>query len=146
VAPERGLKSHIVESDFLFGLSKGDKHYASVIKVLRKHGRGQLSLCVASSAVIEVRSVLYSRGLGIQTVEDTLSLMDAKLAEFGVRDFTGLVLSDAISAERLRIQFPFLGFFDSLHASIGKRMKLPMLSSERIYSKISMESVDLDRI
>jgi len=146
VASERGLKGYLVESDFLFGLSKADEHHAPVIKALRKHQRGLLTLTVASSAVIEARSLLYSKGLNAQMIEDALSLMDSKLAEFGVRDFTGLTLSDAVLAERLRIQFPFLSFFDSLHASIGKRMKLPMLSTEPVYSKIGMERMDLDGI
>ena len=146
MAPEGGPAHYLVESDFLFGLRKSDEHHNSVIRALGKHRRGQLSLTVASSSVFEACSVLHSRDIDLQTIEDALSLMGSILAEFGVRNFSGLTLSDAVLAERIRIQYPLLSFFDSLHASIAERSKIPILTSERIYSKIGVRSKDLDSI
>lgn len=146
MAHKRGPAHYLVESDFLFGLRKSDEHHASVIRALERHRGGQLFLTVASSSVIEACSVLHSRGIDLQMIEEALSLMGSVLVEFGVKNFSSLTLSDAVLAEHMRIQFPFLSFFDSLHASIAERSKTPILTSERIYSKVGIESKDLDSI
>lgn len=134
----------LVESDFLFGLRKGDRRHSKVLRALNMHGNGVLSIKVLSSAVMEVRSVLYSRGLSFAGVEDALSLMDAALAEYGVRGFVPLTLGDVVVAERMRSEEAELGFFDSLHAATGKRLKLKLLSSEGIYSKVGLPVTDLN--
>ena len=141
-APERVL----VESDFLFGLRSSDGHHAHVVEALKRHRAGALSIQVLSSAVVEVKTVLHSRGLEPDVIEDTLSLMDAILAQHGVRGFIPLELGDAVLAEKMRRKERRLGFFDSLHAAVSQRLAIRLLSSEQAYADLALQVLDLDSL
>ena len=135
-----------VESDFLFGLRKADTRHSKVVRALKMHREGVLSLRVLSSAAMEVRAVLYSRSLGPRDVEEAFSLMAAMLAEYGVSESLPVELSDVIVAERMRSEEPRLTFFDSLHAATSKRLGLNLLSSEGIYGRLGLPIINLDRL
>jgi hypothetical protein len=145
MAPEAGQKV-AVESDFLFGLRKSDTRHANVMAALRLHQEGRLMISLLSSAVLEVRAVLYSRGMKGRDVEETFSLMAALLAEYGVGGSSELSLSDVVVAERMRSDMPSLTFFDSLHAATSKRLGIAVLSSEGSYGRLGLEVIDLDKL
>ena len=134
----------LVESDFLFGLRQSDRRHENVLRALARHSRGNLTIRVLSSAVAEVRTVLYSRGLGPKESEDVLSLMGAMLAEHGVQEYLPIEIADVVVAERLRADQSQLGFFDSLHAATSKRLGIPVLSSEGAYTRLGLAVLDLD--
>jgi hypothetical protein len=136
----------LVESDFLFGLRESDVHHAHVLKALELHKSGEMAMRVSSSSVIEVQTVLHSRGLASSVVEDALSLMGGILALHGVRDFVPIELGDAVLSERLRADHRGLGFFDSLHAAVCQRLQSTMLSSEGVYETLGLRVVDLDKL
>ena len=136
----------LVESDFLFGLRKSDSRHSKVIRSLEKHKEGSLRIRVLSSGVIEVRAVLYSRGLGQKPVEEAFSLMAEILGDYGVEEFVPTELNDVIVAERMRSEWSNLTFFDSLHAAASKRLSQKLLSSEGIYGRIGLNVIDLDTI
>lgn len=146
MALKASKKVTLVESDFLFGVRKGDRNHAGVVKTLGMHKRGSLQLRILSSAVIEVRAVLYSKGLALHQVEDVVSLIDAELNDFGVRIYAPVRLSDIVVAERLRDEFPNLTFFDSLHAAVSKRLGMPLLSNDPIYKEIGVQAVNFDEL
>jgi hypothetical protein len=145
MASETGRKV-AVESDFLFGLRKSDTRHANVVTALRMHQEGSLLITLLSSAVLEVRAVLYSRGVKGKDVEETFSLMAALLAEYGVAEPSALSLSDVIVAERMRGDMPGLTFFDSLHAATSKRLGMTLLSSEGSYERLGLSVIDLDKL
>lgn len=135
-----------VESDFLFGLRKSDKRHPKVIAALKKHKEGVSLITLLASAVLEVRAVLYSRGMKSSDVEEVFSLMAALLAEFGVAESSTLSMTDVIVAETMRRDMPSLTFFDSLHAATSKRLGLTILSSEGSYARLGLPFVDLDKV
>jgi predicted nucleic acid-binding protein len=135
-----------VESDFLFGLRRSDVRHSHVVHALNNHKQDRFHIEILSSAVIEARTVLASRGLEPKTIEELLSLMAALLGDYGVSDFVPLGLGDVMLAERMRSQWPELSFFDSLHAATSKAQGRKLLSSEGIYKKIGLEVIDLDSI
>ncbi len=136
----------IVESDFLFGLRKSDARHSSVITALEMHRDGRLRITPLSSAVLEVRTVLYSRGVQSKDIEETFTLMAALLAEYGIDDALPVDIGDVIVAERLRQDEPGLTFFDSLHAAASKRLGITLLSSEGAYRRLGLPAVDLDKL
>lgn len=136
----------LVESDFLFGLRDSDSHHAHVLKALDMHKGGAIVISVLSSSVIEVQAVLHSRGLRNDVIEDALSLMDIILAQYGIRRFVSLELSDTVLSERLRQDYRGLGFFDSLHAAASHRLGIRLLSSEGIYESLGLQVIDLDEL
>ena len=136
----------LVESDFLLGLSKSDVRHSNVIRSLNKHKDGNFRIRILSSAVVEVRSVLYSRGLSQKLIEDFFSLMAEILGDYGVEEFVPVELTDVIVAERMRSNWPGLTFFDSLHAAVSKRLNLKLLSTEGIYDRIGLDTIDLGAI
>ena len=135
----------LVETDFLFGLRRSDARNPKVLLALEAAGRGELALTVLSSAVVEARTVMYSRGMDPADAEEAVSLMDSVLAEHGVRDFLPTELADVVVAERLRSRHPELGYFDSLHAASASRLSVPILGSEGAYPRIGVPFIDLDR-
>ena len=136
----------LIESDFLFGLRSSDALHSKVMKALRMQSEGRLTLRVLSSAALEVRAVLYSRGFDPADVEEAFSLMAAMLAQYGVGESVPVELADIIMAERLRSEEPGLGFFDSLHAASSKRLGLSLLSSEGVYGRLGLPVIDLDKL
>ncbi len=136
----------LVESDFLFGLQVADRRHSRVIRALERHKLGEIVIRVLSSAIVEVRSVLYSSGLSQKKTEDFFSLMGVILDDYGVEEFVPVEPSDVIIAERMRIEYAELTFFDSLHAAVSKRLNLKLLSSEGIYSRIGVGVMDLDAV
>lgn len=130
-------EEYLVETDFLFGLRAGDRNFEAVVGALRRCKSGAIKLSVPSSSVVEARAVLYSKGLKPNEVEVALGLMGAKLAENGVMDFIQIELADAVYAERLRIENPNLGFFDSLHAAAAARRGKLLLTSNKAYKGIT---------
>lgn len=141
MASKPGRREVLVESDFLFGLRKGDKHQEGVSKALSMHRKGNLGISILSSAAVEVRTTLYSRGLRFHEVEDALAFIDAILSDADVRSYVPLRLSDVVLAERLRSQFAELTFFDSLHAAASKRVGVPLLSGDTIYRKVGVNAL-----
>jgi predicted nucleic acid-binding protein len=134
----------VVESDFLFGLREGDRHHPDVENILSMNKKGALEIAVLSSAVVEVRAVLYSKGFAPNQVEEAVTLMDFLLSEAGIRNFIEVKLSDVVLSESLRSQHSELGFFDSLHATVAKRVDLTLLSSDPIYKKIGLKTLNFE--
>lgn len=142
----RASSAVLVESDFLFALRDSDPHHAHATKALDMHKGGTIAISVLSSSVFEVQAVLHARGLGNDVIEDALSLMDAILAQYGVRRFVSLELSDTVLSERMRQNYRGLGFFDSLHAAASHRLGIRLLSSEGIYESLGLQVMDLDEL
>jgi hypothetical protein len=136
----------VAETDFLFGLRKSDVRHSNVLTALNMHKRRKLSVKLLSSAVLEARAVLYSRGLSMEKVEDVFSLMASILADNGVEEFVPVELTDVVAAERMRGEEPSLSFFDSLHGAAAKRLNLALLSSEGIYHRLGLQVIDLDKL
>ena len=99
MAAETDEEGFLIESEFLFALRKGDKHHGEAMKILDLCRRGLVKLQVLSSAVIEVKAVLYSHGFKGRRVEEVCSLMDAQLVEGGVSEYVPVTLGDAVLAD-----------------------------------------------
>ncbi len=134
----------LVETDFLFGLRSGDRNHEGVARALSMSRNGSMAVSVLSSAVVEARAALYSKGFGLREVEDAAALMDAALAEAGVNNYVESRLSDVVLSEIMRAQHSELTFFDSLHAATSKRLGVPLLSSDAIYGRIKIDSMGYD--
>ncbi len=141
MASQRNNKVVLVETEFLMGLRKGDRIHTHVTRAIDMHKRGSLQLKILSSAVIEVRAVLYSKGISLSQIEDAISLMDAELNDFGVKTYVPVRLSDIVLSEHLREEFPKLTFFDSLHAAISKRLDMLLLSNDSIYNEVRVQAI-----
>jgi hypothetical protein len=146
MATETERQKVTIESDFLFGLRKSDERHLRVLAALRMHREGRLLITLLSSAILEVRAVLYSRGMKYGEVEEVFSLMAGLLGESGVGEPSALSLSDVILAENMRQDEVDLTFFDSLHAATSKRLGMSLLSSEGIYARMRLPVIDLDRL
>jgi predicted nucleic acid-binding protein len=132
----KGSKEEVlVETEFLFGLRKGDRYHEAVKRILGLSKKGLLKILVLSSAVVEVKAVLASQGLKLSQIEEACSLMDIQLLESNIEEYVPVTLADIVIATRLRSQLPKLTFFDSLHISTAKRLDKILLSNDPIYRK-----------
>ena len=138
---ETDEEEFLIESEFLFALRKGDKHHDEAMKILDLCKRGLVKLQVLSSAVIEVKAVLYSHGFKGRRVEEVCSLIDAQLIESRVSEYVPVTLADAVLAEVLRNQHPQLTFFDALHIAAAKNLDKPLLSNDEVYPEVWMKTI-----
>ena len=138
---ERHSKEILAETEFLFGLRENDPHHPAVSKILRLSKNGILKVRILSSAVIELRAVLYSHGLSPMEVKEVCSLMDLQLSDMDIQTYEPLILSDVVLAERLRMETPKLTFFDSLHAAVAKRLNKPLISDDPIYPEAGVKTL-----
>ena len=141
MASERDGREVLAETEFLFGLRKGDRRYDVVVKILELCKKGLLRVRILSSAVVEVKAILYSHGLKPSDVEEACSLMDIQLVEANIVEYEPLTLADVVLAGRLRSQSPRLTFFDSLHAATAKRLNKALLSNDPIYREVEVKTV-----
>lgn len=139
-------KRFLAESDFLLGLRKSDKHHRIVMHLLDIHSREEIILNILSSAVLEVKSVLYSQGIKSEAIEESFSLMDQTLLDHGVNEYVALTLSDVALAENMKSEFTQLTFFDSLHAAVSKRLGVAIVSSDPIYKKIGVQALSFSEL
>jgi|SRR5579872_2382296 len=143
---EKKAREIIVEADFLFGLRKTDSRHPKVVHALHLHKKGQWSIKILSSAVIEVRNVLYSRGFAPKVVGEIVAIMNEILNSFDVEEFIPLELDDLIVGAKLQDENPRLTFYDSLHASALKRLGSTILTSEGFYELLGIDVLDLDKL
>ena len=121
----------LVETDFLFGLSAGDKLYSQVMRVLEKHRKGEIRIVVSSASPIEVSLTLLSRGMDIGIVAKVLKLMNTKLAEYRVNTYAPVTLEVIAKALELKKKYKTLTLFDSVHISLATILGMPLLTSDK---------------
>jgi predicted nucleic acid-binding protein len=131
MAAQSSGEGFLVESEFLFALRKSDKHHGEATKILELCKKGVVRLLVLSSAVMEVKAVMYSQGFKGRLVEEVCSLVDAQLVEAGVSEYVPTTLADAVLAEVLKNQHPSLTFFDALHVATARNLNMPLLSNDK---------------
>lgn len=134
---------YIVETDFLFGLRPSDRLHDCVVSILRGNIEGEVRLSVSGASPIEANAVMASQGLVEDRIGEAFSLIGATLRKYRVRRYTSITVPDVEDASSLRRRLRGLTFFDSLHASISGRLKVPILSSDPIYRDLEVEWVDL---
>jgi len=143
---EGGKREVLTETEFLFGLRKGDKHHDAVKRILKACADGLLKVQVLSSAVVEVEAVLCSHGLKPREVEEACSLMDVQLIEADVDEYVPLTLADAVLAGRLRDHHPKLTFFDALHVATARRLGKPLLSNDPAYQEAGAKTIGFKKL
>jgi predicted nucleic acid-binding protein len=137
------MNKYLIETDFLFGLTPSDRYNSQVEKALKLTKDKQVELRVITSAIFEVRAVLYSRGKNPAEINRTLTLMKKKLDENNI-DEEYIKFDDFIFADYLKSKHSELTFFDALHAAISERRKTPLYGADAVLKKLKFISKTLD--
>ena len=133
----------LVETDFLFGLSAGDKLYSQVMRVLERHRKGEIRIVVSSASPIEVSLTLLSRGMDIEIVAKVLKLMNTKLAEYRVNIYAPVTLEVIAKALELKKKYKTLTLFDSVHISLATILGIPLLTSDKtMQNTMEIENIE----
>lgn len=133
------MDKYLVETDFLFGLRPSDRYYSKVENALKLAQKKQVELKVISSAIFEIRTVLYSQGKRPEEISKILTLMKKKLDEHNVKEEI-IQVDDFILADYLRSKYDELTFFDALHAAMSKRRKIPLYGNDAVLKKLKFIS------
>lgn len=136
----------LIETDFLFGIRENDELNPLVEKALNQHREGKLDLTVSGAAPIEAHAVMDSQGVDQSTISKALSLMESRLVQEKIDEYTDITLTDMSAATRLRNEIGELTFFDSIHAAISTRTQTPILSSDPIFRETRATWVNLTEI
>ena len=139
------VREVLVETDFLFGLSAGDKLHSKVIRVLEKHRRGEIRIVVSSASPLEATLALISHGIEANVASKAIKLMIAKLAEYRANTYAPITLNAMVKALELKMKYNALTFFDSIHISLATTLNIPLLTSDALMMKI-MEAEGIEHL
>ncbi len=129
------MDEYLIETDFLFGLRASDIFHSTVQQNLENVKEKKVKLKILTSAIFEVRTVLYSQGKSPDEISKILVFMKSKLDEYGVEE-ESILFDDFILADSLRSKYKELTFFDSLHAAASQRRNVPIYGSDRVLKKL----------
>ncbi|MHA1267561.1 MAG: hypothetical protein ACTSRS_20160 [Candidatus Helarchaeota archaeon] len=130
------MDNFLIETDFLFGLRPSDKYNSHIKKALNLAKEKKVQFKLASSAIFECRAVLYSQGKTPAEVSKILLFMKKKLEDCGIKE-EFVDFDDFILADHLRSNHKKLTFFDSLHAAISQRRKIPLFGNDKILQQLN---------
>ncbi len=125
------MTNYLVETDFLFGLNAKDKLYPYVRAVLEPHRKRRIRVHVSSAAPIEALLVMRSRGISYDKAIRVLELMELKLVEYNVVDYVPITLSTMVLAEKLRLKYSNLTYFDSIHIALAVENNLTLITGDK---------------
>jgi PIN domain nuclease of toxin-antitoxin system len=137
------MNKYFVETDFLFGLRHSDRYNSKVEETLKLAKNKNVELKVITSAIFEVRTVLYSQGKNSEEVRKILTLMKQKLDDNNIRE-EFIKLDDFILADYLRSQHEKLTFFDALHAAVSQRRKISLYGNDEVLKTLKFISKSFD--
>lgn len=126
---------YLIETDFLFGLRTSDRYNPIVERSLKLAREKKVDLAVITSAIFEVRAVLYSQGKKPAEISRILILMKNKLEENDIHEEL-IQFDDFILADFLRSTYPELTFFDALHAAMSKRRNIPLYGNDAVLKNL----------
>ena len=114
----------LVETGFMLALNPRDRHHEWAMNVLEEAARGRLALYISPAAPIELSLVMRAKGRRNSDVLRALRAVEGVVRRFTKPRFPPLGLEELAYAAELRIRYPSLTFFDSIHASVAILNKL----------------------
>ncbi len=137
------MNKYFAETDFLFGLRISDRYNSPVEKTLILAKNKKIEIKVITSAIFEVRTVLYSQGKNPDEISRTLTLMKQKLNNNKIKE-EFIKFDDTILADYLRSQHNRLTFFDALHAAVSQRRKVPLYGNDEVLKELKFITKSFD--
>jgi len=137
------MNKFLVETDFLFGLRHSDRYNPKVEEALNLTKNKKVELKVITSAIFEVRTVLYSQGKNSEEIRQILTLMKQKLDDNNIKE-EYIKFDDFILADYLRSQHGKLTFFDALHAAVSQRKKISLYGNDEVLKDLKFIAKTFD--
>lgn len=126
----------LVETGFLLALNPRDRNHEWALEVLGEARRPDTLLFISPAAPIELSLIMRSRGLSDEEVSRALYAMEAAIKRYTAPYYPPLELRHLAYAAELRLKYPELGFFDSIHAAISILENLTYRDLDETVSKI----------
>jgi hypothetical protein len=137
--------SPLLETEFLFAVRPGDRLHGIAAKILLASKSGRPAFRFLGSAIWEMRTVLYSQRKKPNEIYRALAYTKRVLSNHRV-DEEPIVTDDHIRADRLREQFPFLTFFDALHAATALGRRQILVSNDPVYDRVGVRTATFAKV
>jgi len=136
---------YIVETEFLFGLRKGDKWHDQVIKILELFKIGKIeALQFCTSAFLEVATVLQAHGFSAEHIEEALFLMKHKLSEFDAVEIE-LSSDDIIRLYELLRRYD-ITYFDAMQAAVALGRNAILVTNDKTFRMLGVKAVSFKEL
>ncbi|RLE61643.1 MAG: hypothetical protein DRN53_05325 [Thermoprotei archaeon] len=109
----------LVETGFLLALNPRDKHHEWALKVLEESKRRINVLHISPIAPIELSLIMKSKGYDNRSIVRVLKALHGAIRRYTRPYYPLLKLEHVIYATELRMKYPELTFFDSIHTAIA---------------------------
>jgi len=136
---------YIVETEFLFGLRKGDRWHNQVMKILELFKMGRIEMLQScASAFLEVATVLQADGVPAEHIEETLFLMKHKLAEFNVKEVE-LSSDDIIRLYELLRKYN-VTYFDAMQVAVALGRNAVLVTNDKTFRMLGIKAVSFKEL
>jgi len=126
----------LVETGFLLALNPRDKHHEWALEILEKSRRRENILHISPIAPIELSLIMKSRGYNDKSILRVLNAIYSIIRRYAKPYSPLLELEHIIYATELRIKYPELTFFDSIHVSVAILNKLVYYDLDKTIKKV----------
>ena len=107
----------LVETGFMLALNPRDKHHEWAMKILEEAKKREILLYISPTAPIELSLIMKSKGYEDKDIARVLNAIDVILEKYVKPQYPQIRLKELVYATELRIRYPELTFFDSIHAA-----------------------------
>lgn len=108
-----------METGFLLALNPRNKHHRWALRTLEETREKEIILNISPIAPIELSLIMKSREYDNSEILQVLNALDSIIRRYTKPYYPQLELEHIIYATELRIRYPELTFFDSIHTSIA---------------------------
>jgi len=109
----------LVETGFLLALNPRDKHHGWALGILEEARKRKNILYISPVAPIELSLIMRSRGHDDKSILRVLRALHSAIRRYVKPYYPSLELGHIMYATELRIRYPELTFFDSIHISVA---------------------------
>lgn len=134
----------LVETGFLLALNPRDRHHDWALNILEEAKAKKIRLYISPIAPIELSLIMRSKKYDEESINRLLNALDSALRRYTKPLYPRITLWHVVYATELRMKYPELTFFDSIHASIAINNRLIYHDLDEVLSSIirrELESV-----
>ena len=126
----------LVETGFLLALNPRDRHHKWALGVLEDSRKKMNILYISPIAPAELSLIMRSKGFNDKSILRVLKAIYSITRKYTKPRFPLLELEHIMYAAELRIKYPELTFFDSIHASLAILNNLVYYDLDKTVKKI----------
>ncbi len=107
----------LLETGFLVSLNPKDRNHEWAMNLLKRAKDREIKIFISPASLVELSLILKSKGLSEEGINRVLTAMESLITRYVRPAFPDLTFEIVSGAAKLRMKYPQLSFFDSIHTA-----------------------------